>query len=130
MDNSFLPLKDRNFLKSKGFTYKEVNDGAQKGIIIENFPIQPEGKFSSATVSLLILLPVGYPDVAPDMFYMVPVLKLKVNGSLPAQADHMHKFAETNWQRWSRHAPADAWRPGIDGLQSYLQRVLTALNAA
>ncbi|WP_079470020.1 E2/UBC family protein [Chitinophaga ginsengisegetis] len=130
MDNSFLPLKDRSFLKSKGFTYREINDGVQKGIIIDNFSIHPEGKFSSNSASLLILLPNGYPDVAPDMFYFIPALRLINTGSLPAQADQILTFHGATWQRWSRHGPPDAWRPGTDGLQSYLQRVFNALNAA
>lgn len=130
MDNSFLPLRDKSFLNGKGFSYREVNDGAQKGIVIDNFPVYPQGKFTADTVSLLILLPIGYPDIAPDMFYTIPTLRFIQTNTLPAQADYMFSSFGTIWQRWSRHSTPDAWRPGIDGLQSYLQRVLTALNAA
>lgn len=130
MDKIFLPSKDRNFLIGKGFSFKEVIDGTQKGIIIDNFPVRPEGKFSTDNASLLILLPTGYPDVPPDMFYMIPEIRYKVNGGLPGATDHKHAFNGASWQRWSRHADGNSWRPGIDGMQAYLQRVITALNAA
>lgn len=130
MDNSFLPSKDRLFLRSKGFSFKEADDGAQKGIIIDNFPIRPAGKFSTDYATLLVLLPKGYPDVPPDMFYFAPVITYRQTGGVPDRAHTHLVYKGTTWQRWSRHAPGDIWRPGIDGIQTYLQRVFTALNVA
>lgn len=130
MDKSFLPLKDKTYLTNKGFSYREVSDGAKKGLIIDNFSIKPEGKFTEATSSLLIILPTGYPDVPPDMFYFLPELKLVSNNAYPAQADQKPNHFQLIWQQWSRHAPPEQWRAGKDGIQSYLQRVLTALTAA
>lgn len=34
---SFMPDKDRQYFAAKGFIYKEVTDGRQKGVIIEGF---------------------------------------------------------------------------------------------
>lgn len=130
MDNSFLPLKDRKFLEGKGVVFREVNDGAKKGLIIDNFQIKPEGKFNVTSSSLLIILPTGYPDVPPDMFYFQPELRLAPTNIYPAQADQLEVHFQQTWQRWSRHAPASEWRSGKDGLQSYVQRVVTALNTA
>lgn len=121
-------MKDRTFLKSKGLQFREVNDGPKVGLIIDNFPVKPDEKFDCEASSLLIILPSGYPDVPPDMFYFDPPIKLKASNGYPAQADLIEAHFQTNWQRWSRHAPTSDWRSGKDGIQSYLQRVVTALN--
>lgn len=128
MASSFLPMKDKSFLDSKGYSYREISDGPNKGLIIDGFPIMPEGKFSVGSSSLLIILPTGYPDVPPDMFYFFPEVRLK-NNAYPAQADQRPIHFNQTWQQWSRHAPASEWRVGRDGIQSYIQRVVTALNS-
>lgn len=130
MDNTFLPSNDRKFLAGKKLSFREVNDGAKKGLIIDNFPVMPAGKFNVASSSLLIILPAGYPDVPPDMFYFQPELRLTTTNAYPAQAEYQEVHFQQIWQRWSRHAPASEWRIGRDSLQSYLQRVVTALNTA
>ena len=130
MDNSFLPSKDRKFLISKGFEFREVSDGAVRGLIIDNFPIRPEGKFNLHTSSLLIILPTGYPDVPPDMFYFSPEIRLTSTNGYAAQTDQKPIYFQQTWQQWSRHAPPSQWRAGKDGIQAYLQRVYTALSVA
>jgi hypothetical protein len=130
MDKAILPSKDRKYLVEKQLKFREVTDGAKNGLIIDDFLIQPDGKFSVEKSSLLIILPIGYPDVPPDMFYFIPELRLKFTGSYPAQADQFPVHFSQKWQQWSRHAPIDQWRVGKDGIQSYLQRVFTALNTA
>jgi hypothetical protein len=129
MDKKFVPMKDRAYLESKGFQYKEINDGARNGLIINNFPINEE-KFKIKEASLLIILPNGYSDVAPDMFYFSPDLKLANSNTYPAAADVFENYFGVNWQRWSRHFDGNNWRSGIDGIESYIQRVITALKAA
>jgi hypothetical protein len=130
MANSFLPSKDRIFLENKGYSFREVSDGAAKGLIIDGFPVRPEGKFTVDRSSLLIILPMGYPDVPPDMFFFLPELKFLGTNSYPVKADQKPTHFQQVWQQWSRHAPASEWRVGKDGIQSYLQRVIAALNTA
>lgn len=130
MDSTFLPSKDRSYLHGKQIKYREINNGAYKGLIIDDFNIFPIEKFTQEKASLLIILPTGYPDVPPDMFYFSPELKLKASGTFPAQADQFPIYFNQKWQQWSRHAPASEWRAGKDGIHSYLQRVYTALNNA
>jgi hypothetical protein len=76
----------------------------------------------------LIILPPGYPDAAPDMFYTSPRLTLADTGREPRAANVTHDFAGRAWQRWSRHS--NSWRPGIDGLQTMIARVRRALEEA
>lgn len=130
MADSFLPSRDRGFLTSKGYSFREISDGAQKGLIIDNFPVKPDDKFNLAHSSLLIIMPVGYPDIPPDMFYFQPELRLASANVYPPQADQLESHFQQTWQRWSRHAPASEWRIGLDNIQSYLQRVITALHTA
>jgi len=124
---SFLPAKDLEYLESKTIVFEEHEDGGQKGLIFKAYSL-PEGRFDSESADILILLPRGYPDVAPDMFYLLPWLKLKQSGRYPIKADHPVQFAGQTWQRWSRHNKE--WRPGIDGIWTMLKRVDHALEAA
>lgn len=129
MEQTNLPMSDRKYLASKQYLYREVNDGAQKGLIVDHFKL-PEGKFDLEESSLLIILPAGYPDVPPDMFYFLPEIRLKATNAYALQTEYKETHFQEMWQRWSRHAPAENWRAGKDGIQSYIQRVITALNIA
>ena len=77
---------------------------------------------------VLIQLPPGYPDVAPDMFYLMPWVKLRNGGRYPSAANVAQSFAGQTWQRWSRHN--SEWRPGIDGIWTMIKRVEDALEKA
>ncbi len=130
MDKKILPSKDRAYLDSKGYAYRELNDGAQNGLIIDKFPVLPGNKFTVGESSLLIILPQGYPDVPPDMFYFSPEIKFSANNGFPDRANTVANHFQLKWQCWSRHAPANEWQIGVDGIHSYLQRVFTALKIA
>lgn len=129
MDNVILPRQDREYLNLKGFNYRETQEGDKKALIIDNFQL-PETKFTENKSTLMIYLPDGYPDVPPDMFYFSPALLLNPNNNQPAAANVQENYLGIIWQRWSRHAPSEDWRRGIDGIHSYLQRVILALKIA
>ena len=122
---SFLPSDDRQYLDDHNFVYREISDGGQKGIILSDFAV-PECKFQVQNVDVLILLPQGYPDVPPDMFYTLPWLQLASSGRYPDRADQPMTFNSDNWQRWSRHS--SEWRTGTDGIRTMIQRVERALR--
>lgn len=124
---SFLPAADRAYLAEKGIAYEEKQDGAVMGVILKGRRL-PDGRFDSATADILIQLPSGYPDVAPDMFYLLPWVKLRNGGCYPNAANVAHSFAGQSWQRWSRHN--SEWRPGIDGIWTMIKRVENALEKA
>lgn len=123
----FLPEKDREYLESKGFDYVEQEDGGHKGLILKGHPL-PEGRFDVDRADILILLPPGYPDAPPDMFYLLPWAKLVNGGRYPRRADQPFQFIGQTWQRWSRHNRE--WRPGVDGIWTMLKRVGFALQEA
>lgn len=124
---SVLPRKDRQYLDDRGIAFAEVIDGSQKGIVLRDFPLPP-GLFDSESADILIVLPSGYADAPPDMFFALPWLKLKAEARHPRAANVSYSFAGQNWQRWSRHSKH--WRPGIDGIWTMLKRVETALREA
>lgn len=124
---SFLPPADIEYLKSKGIRFEEKDEGGKKGIILKGRPL-PAGRYDASKADILILLPPGYPDVAPDMFYLMPWVKLVPANKYPNKADQPLQFAGQKWQRWSRHNKE--WRPGVDGIWTMIKRVDDALERA
>lgn len=124
---SILPVIDREYLDVKGVKYEEHEESGQKGIIFLARPL-PEGRFDVQQADMLIVLPSGYPDAAPDMFYLLPWVKLADGGRYPRAADQPFQFRGQSWQRWSRHN--NEWRPGSDGIRTMLKRVEFALQEA
>ena len=124
---SCLPSQDRRYLADRGLGYEEVMEGPQQGVIIRGYALPP-GRFDPAQADVLILLPSGYPDVPPDMFYLLPWVRLVQHQRYPHAADQPFPFHGQTWQRWSRHNTD--WRPGVDGLWTMLQRVAQALEVA
>lgn len=121
-----LPIRDRNYLIERGVAFEEV-DGNEKGVIFRDYTL-PAGRFDQPKADILVLLPPGYPDVRPDMFFAIPWIKLSRSAQYPRAADQPHDFQGRRWQRWSRHN--DQWRPGVDGIWTMLRRIDTALEAA
>ncbi len=124
---SFIPLSDRQYLESRGLHFEEVVDASQKGVILRKFQL-PSGRFNTEQADILILLPSGYPDAPPDMFYLLPWIKLVQGEKYPLAADQPHQFSGQQWQRWSRHN--NQWRPGVDGIWTMLKRIENALEVA
>ena len=124
---SFLPEKDREYLNAKRIVFQEIADGGQKGVVLKDKTL-PEGRFDVAKADVLILLPPGYADVAPDMFYLLPWVRLVPANCYPRKADHPVGFAGQSWQRWSRHNPE--WRPGTDGIWTMIKRIDDAIEKA
>ena len=124
---SFLPSGEREYLESKGIVFQEIIDGSHKGVILPGFRL-PSNKYDVHQAEVLIVLPPGYPDVPPDMFYLQPWVKLEANNRYPTAADQAFRFNGVSWQRWSRHN--NEWRPGTDGIWTMLKRVEHALEVA
>ena len=122
-----IPSLDRAYLEDHGLAHEVVSDGGQVGVVLKNVAL-PKGKFDHENADLLILLPGGYPDACPDMFYTFPWVRLTGAGRYPRCADVPHMFGGKRWQRWSRHS--QAWRPGIDGIHTMITRAQHAIQGA
>ena len=124
---SMLPMKCRRYLAERGIGFEEHEEHGQKAVIVKEFGLPP-GRFDAPAADILILLPDGYPDCPPDMFYTLPWLKLAASSRYPNRADVSFEFQGRCWQRWSRHN--NEWRTGVDGIWTMLKRVETALECA
>ncbi|ESX37657.1 MULTISPECIES: multiubiquitin domain-containing protein [unclassified Mesorhizobium] len=122
-----LPSEDREYLETHGIAFEERAAGAVKAVVLKGLNL-PSGRFDIGTADILVLLPASYPDSAPDMFYLMPWVRLVKGNRYPQAADQPYAFAGQTWQRWSRHNPA--WRPGIDGIWTMLRRIERALEIA
>lgn len=115
-----LPEIDRDFLDEKEFAYcaTKASGGAIHLVIRDfEFPVS----YMPTKADLLIILPVGYPNSHPDMFWTFPDVK-RANGSWPQNCEHHEIYGDRNWQRWSRHYQGQ-WRAGTDSIRSYLAAV-------
>lgn len=118
-----LPEIDREFLDASGYDYEIIADKGALCVILKDFEL-PDA-YTPTTVELLAVLPSGYPNAKPDMFFTRPDVKLK-NGSWPERSQVHVEYAGRSWQRWSRHF--QSWRMGVDRFQTYLRAVKTELN--
>jgi len=119
-----LPIEDREFLERRGYQWEAMpvevaSGGYEIDVVLHDFPL-PE-KYTVRQVDLLIRIPPGYPETGLDMFWTRPDVKMSATGQTPPSADVHEDYLGLTWQRWSRHL--QAWRPGADGLESYLATV-------
>jgi hypothetical protein len=118
---------DKDFLVRKGYRYETFQHGAMTALVIFNFPL-PTGYESNET-DLLILLPGGFPDAAPDMWWCDPRVRL-ANGTDPVSTNIGEQIGKRSWQRFSRHFTAVRWQPGRSGVESYVTLIRSDLARA
>lgn len=123
-----LPEIDHAFLERLGVKYRVFDDGTgMLNVELNDFPL-PHG-LNASTASVLLRLPVSYPDTPPDMWWIVPHLTAVGGGVIPA-TEVVETYDGRSWQRWSRHLEPASWRSGIDGLESYVRLLRTELTSA
>ena len=59
-----------------------------------------------------------------------PMTEERISRLKARAADQPLQFNSTQWQRWSRHLAGDAWRPGVDGIHTFIQAIQQALMEA
>jgi len=119
-----LPEEDEEFLKEKGYAYREAVENGFTHVIISDFSF-PEA-YTPRQAEMLIRLPPLYPKAQPDMFWTRPNVKL-TSGAWPLASATMENYLELPWQRWSRHWQ-HAWRPSIDGLRTFIASIIRELS--
>jgi Prokaryotic E2 family E len=135
---SILPEDDQTYLLLRAVKYRllEENVGGQlrRGVEFLDFDVpanlyQREGGIlvAGGTVSVLVLIPPGYPKARLDSWYVRPGLFL-ANGCVADRAGSESDLFNLRWQFWSRHLQEGEWRPDIDGLETYVQYVRAGLR--
>ena len=119
-----LPEADLAYLQSRWPNHAITQDGSSVLVVLPQFKL-PEG-FSPQAVDLLLVLPFGFPETQPDMFWVDP--RVLLHGQPPQATELQQPFLDRSWQRFSRHLGPGAWKPGVDNLQSWLSMITTLLR--
>jgi hypothetical protein len=137
---TFLPEDDQDYLRSKGMPFElrteaAGNGNVRRGIILPALTFQgnlytiENGQLARCTTcDVLILIPSGYATTKLDSFYTFPRLK-RPDGADPGSTGEQGIF-DRSWQFWSRHLADSEWRPGVDGLETYVQYIRGELRKA
>lgn len=120
-----LPQLDIDYLARRGFAYTVASERNMTCVVIPAYPL-PAG-YDRTQSDLLLRLSPGYPDVAPDMWWFNPAVKLVNGQSLPATSS-IEQYLGRSWQRWSRHFKPGQWQSGIDSLESFLALISNELR--
>jgi hypothetical protein len=86
-------------------------------VLLPNWQL-PAG-LSVPETDLLLRLASGYPDIAPDMWWVAPEV-CRADGSVIPGTEVTEQILGRSWQRWSRHFQPGQWQSGIDGLESFV----------
>lgn len=116
---------DRDFLSQKGYEGEVSKNGSEIHIILKGIPLSEI--YIPQITDLLIKIPAGYPNANPDMFWTCPIIKY-TNGTSPQATESRETSHNREWQRWSRHYPPNSWRPGVDGVASFLRLVISEFS--
>jgi hypothetical protein len=117
MSTPLLLPADYRCLADRGLVYEATIEAGMTCVVIKSWQL-PTG-YDHEESDLLVRLPTGFPDVAPDMWWFAPGLKL-ASGATVQATEILEDYLGRQWQRWSRHFQPGQWRSGIDGLESYL----------
>jgi hypothetical protein len=128
-----LPEDDVKFLKEKFPDHAVRQVGNELHVLVRNYSF-PE-QYAPRIADLLLRLPAGYPNAAPDMFWTKPDVRL-ASGAWPSQCEHhevpgtgqgSEVYEQIPWQRWSRHFEND-WIVGRHGLQFFMRTISQELR--
>jgi hypothetical protein len=122
-----LPPEELAHLDRLGLEYEVVSEGGMICVIIHKYPM-PNG-YQPREVDLLLRLPMGFPDVPPDMWWICPFVVLESTGADPPQAEQREQHLGREWQRWSRHLNPGQWRPGRDSIQTFLRTIQSDIES-
>lgn len=117
---------DAEVLDDLGLDYDVETEDRHTCIILSNFPL-PTG-LAPDTTDLLIRLPPGFPDVAPDMFWCAERIMNAPSGTQPPQTQVQQLICRRQWWRWSRHLNGN-WKP-TDDLRTFLKYIDTCFSEA
>lgn len=97
---------DEEYLNSRNFEYMNTEDSNGLYLLIRDYELSPE--YSESKTDVLIRIPVGYPMVGIDMFFVKPHIKVVSTNMKPPATEGTINFKDMEWQQFSRHYP---WKP-------------------
>ena len=106
-------------LDARNLTYTATAENGFVCLVLQAYPL-PVGADRPAT-DVLVRLPAGFPDTAPDMFWCSDDVKFASTGASAPAANTVEPYLGRTWWRWSRHIQ-NGWQPG-DDLRTYLRYI-------
>lgn len=119
--------EDVDYLQRRGLQYQVCEESGLICVVLHGWSL-PLG-FDHKHVDVLIRLSVGYPDVAPDMWWVDPPLRRTDGVEIPA-TQQMEAYLGRQWQRWSRHLSGGQWLSGVDRLEAYVAQIAREFGKA
>lgn len=108
---------DEEYLNSRGFVYTVSEDSNGLFLVLKDYKLSTE--YDQQQTDVLIRIPVGYPMVGIDMFYVRPYIKVAATSLNPPATDGIANFIGTDWQQFSRHYP---WSPTYN-LETHIKMI-------
>ena len=108
-------LEEAGLAPNRATTHSEP--GGWVFVVISSYEL-PVG-FAPNRVDLLVKLPPGFPDAAPDMFWVHPGVR-GPNGVVP-KATSPERLLGKEWQRFSWHLAPGAWKPGVSEFRDFMR---------
>lgn len=117
-----MPLlpEDARYLVERNINHVVQEEAGMTCLVLQSWALPPG--LNQQQADILIRLAPGYPDVAPDMWWVDPPLQTAQGGGIP-NTESVEFHVGRNWQRWSRHFNGGQWQPGIDRLESFIVRI-------
>jgi hypothetical protein len=117
--------EDASYLEQKDLAFTAAEESGHICVVIHDYPLPPG--FDRDSTDVLVRLPAGYPDAAPDMFWCDPPVH-RADGSFAPASEQMEQHVGRTWQRFSRHLSPGTWHPGTDRLASFLALIAEDLR--
>lgn len=118
------------FLNERGLDWSLYREDSSGGIlVIRNFDVSGGG-FSPPRTDLMIRIPAQYNMASLDMWYCDPPIRLAATGQLAQASEVTVSYLGRSWQRFSRHLPSGAWKPGIDNLRTFMPFIWRELSGS
>lgn len=108
---------DEDYLISRGFNYIVSEDNTGLFLVLKDYKLSEE--YNQCQTDVLIKIPIGYPMVGIDMFFVNPHIKLATTNMNPPATDAIVSFIGTSWQQFSRHYQ---WHPTFN-LETHIKMV-------
>lgn len=115
---------DHTYLDNLRLRWESVFEGAQRWLVISDYPVAPGYQVSA--VQLALLIPATYPQAQIDMFHVFPALVKNDRGAIPNLMEQ--SIGGVTFQTWSRHrGQGSVWNPRRDNVATHLALVESAI---
>lgn len=115
---------DHTYLDNLGLRWETTIEGAQRWLVISDYPVAPGYQVSA--VQLALLIPATYPQAQIDMFHVFPPLVKNDRGAIPNLMEQ--SIGGVTFQTWSRHrGQGSKWNPRRDNAVTHLALVESAI---